>query len=113
MAAKCDSCIMKRNEHTCVICGKTFSHIKYKKTCSAECYTKLNSINSRIVAANMPNRSKNEIHFAELCKTIYKDVLTNMPIFNGWDTDVILTNEKIAILWNGVWHHKKITKNIH
>ena len=110
MAAKCDSCIMKRNEHTCVICGKTFSHIKYKKTCSAECYTKLNSINSRIVAANMPNRSKNEIHFAELCKTIYKDVLTNMPIFNGWDTDVILTNEKIAILWNGVWHHKKITK---
>lgn len=25
------------------------------------------------------------------------------------DADVVLTNEKIAILWNGNWHHKKLT----
>lgn len=26
------------------------------------------------------------------------------------DADVILPNEKIAVLWNGNWHYKKITK---
>ncbi len=38
------------------------------------------------------------------------NVLTNEPMFNGWDADIILPNKKIAILWNGVWHYKKITK---
>ena len=29
---------------------------------------------------------------------------------NGWDADVILPNEKVAVLWNGKWHRQKITK---
>jgi hypothetical protein len=28
-----------------------------------------------------------------------------------WDSDVILPKEKIAVLWNGVWHYKKIHSN--
>jgi hypothetical protein len=36
--------------------------------------------------------------------------LVNEPIFNGWDADVILPIQKIAILWNGKWHYEKITK---
>lgn len=29
-------------------------------------------------------------------------------MFNGWDADVIIEDYKLAILWNGVWHYKKI-----
>ena len=36
--------------------------------------------------------------------------MVNEPIFNGWDADVILPIQKIAILWNGKWHYEKITK---
>lgn len=55
-------------------------------------------------------RSKNEIEFCTLCENNFKNVLHNQPIFNGWDADIILEDYKIAILWNGAWHYKKITK---
>lgn len=29
-------------------------------------------------------------------------------MFDGWDADIILPNEKIAIHWNGLWHYKKL-----
>ena len=32
-------------------------------------------------------------------------------MFNGWDADVIIEDYKIAVMWNGVWHYKKITEN--
>lgn len=56
------------------------------------------------------NRSKNEVYFFELCKNEFDNVLNNEKIFDGWDADVILTDYKIAILWNGKWHYEKITK---
>lgn len=55
-------------------------------------------------------RSKNEKYFCELCENNFKNVLHNEPLFNGWDADVILLDYKIAVLWNGAWHYKKITK---
>ena len=48
--------------------------------------------------------------FYELCVKEFSDVLSNENIFNGWDADIILTKEKVAVLWNGIWHYKKITK---
>lgn len=56
-------------------------------------------------------RSKNEIYFYELCKTEFNKVLNNKPMFNGWDADIIVEDYKIAILWNGSWHYKKIKEN--
>jgi hypothetical protein len=56
-------------------------------------------------------RSKNEIYFFELCKSIFPDAVANKPIFNGWDADVIIPSIKIAILWNGPWHYKQISKS--
>jgi hypothetical protein len=56
-------------------------------------------------------RSKNEMYFAELCKSYFNKVLTNEPMFNGWDADVIIEDIKTAVLWNGKWHYEKITKN--
>lgn len=53
-------------------------------------------------------RSKNEIFFAELINSIYKDSINNKALFNGWDADIIIPSMKIAILWNGIWHYKNI-----
>ena len=59
------------------------------------------------------NRSKNEILFSKYCKKFYgkKDVKCNIPMFNGYDTDVLIVSKKIAIEWNGIWHYKKIHEN--
>ena len=31
-------------------------------------------------------------------------------MFEGWDADVIIPSIKVAILWNGPWHYKQISK---
>lgn len=54
-------------------------------------------------------RSKNEIYFSELCSAKF-EIFTNKSMFNGWDADVVIPKFKLAILWNGAWHRKKITK---
>lgn len=86
-------------------------HITYQRTneqYKLECRSR-GSKGGKISAQSQQRRSKNEIYFAELCETQY-DILTNEPIFNGWDADVIIPDLKIAVLWNGVWHYKKITQ---
>ena len=55
-------------------------------------------------------RSKNEKYFAALCEKEFKFVKTNVSMFNGWDADVVIEDFKLAVLWNGVWHYKKITE---
>src|SRR5438105_380214 len=57
-------------------------------------------------------RSKNEIYFADLCIQYFgiDNVLTNEPIFDGWDADVIIPSLKLAILWNGIWHYQQVRK---
>lgn len=57
-------------------------------------------------------RSRNEILFAEMCKSTYENVSTNEPLFNGWDADVILHDQHVAVLWNGAWHYKDIMKGV-
>ena len=76
-----------------------------QKYCGLKCAGSIGGRNSK-----QGKRSKNEILFYELCLELYKNVTSNEVIFNGWDADVILKNEKIAVLWNGIWHYKKITK---
>lgn len=92
---------LKNKEVKCKTCNTVFivdskSRIRY---CSNQCITYKNY-----------KRSKNEILFHDLCLNKFNNVLSNEKIFNGWDADVILTNEKIAVLWNGNWHYKKITQ---
>lgn len=71
-----------------------------------------NAILSGIKSAhNIVKRSKNEIYFYELCKQKFINVKHNKNLFNGWDADIIIDDLKIAILWNGKWHYKKITEN--
>lgn len=71
----------------------------------SKCWIKILQIQSEA------RRSKNEIYFAELCEKYFDTIQTNVSIFNGWDADIIIEDIKYAILWNGVWHYKKITEN--
>lgn len=56
-------------------------------------------------------RSKNEIEFCKLCEEYFNNVKHNECIFNGWDADIIIEDIKFAVLWNGPWHYKQITKS--
>ena len=101
----------------CIICnGPIPYNIRRRKTCSEKCLNianKNNASKAGRVSSKMQNkRSKNEILFCELCEQYFgkENVLHNIPMFNGWDADVIIPNLKLAILWNGLWHYKKITK---
>lgn len=101
----------------CVVCHTEFTVPGRKKnrvSCSDEC-SKIRKIQvmserGRHSAASQQRRSKNEIEFAELCKSKFTNILLNDPIFDGWDADVILTDHKIAVMWNGPWHYHKITE---
>lgn len=103
----------------CKGCGKIFEYNlhnskgKYRemKYCSNSCRGKVGGeIGGKISAALTVRRSKNEIHFADLCAELLgeKEVLTNEPMFDGWDADVIIPKYKLAILWNGIWHYQKV-----
>lgn len=92
----------------CQICSISFDG-KCAKYCNS-CRTKRFQLAGRNSASKRVLRSKNEIYFYELCKTHFKNVRHNEPIFNGWDADVIIDDLKIAVLWNGKWHYEKITE---
>ena len=83
---------------------------RYVKTCSPACATKVMSDSGKLSASTQASqrRSQNEILFSDLCASKY-EVKCNTPMFEGWDADVILVNERVAILWNGKWHYEKIT----
>lgn len=115
----------------CEFCKKEFQPKKIvQKLCSIKCsnfYKKTpdiifssvisGSIGGRISAAKQVKRSNAEIYLAELCTEYFgeENVTTNNPFFkdkkgNGWDADIIIHSRKTAILYNGIWHYKKITK---
>ena len=95
----------------CNWCGNVFEvSIGYKnqKYCNRSCKGKYGA--SRVKKSNKVTRSKNEIYFAKLCEKHFNNIETNEKLFNGWDADVIIHDIKTAVLWNGKWHYKKITK---
>jgi hypothetical protein len=101
---ECDNIIERVNDEKMRFCCNT-CHIKWQNK-----HQNLCQIGGRATRDLQIRRSKNEIYFAELCKNFFSDVKTNEAIFNGWDADVIIEDLKVAVLWNGVWHYKKITK---
>ena len=94
----------------CIKCNSKFES-KRGKFCE-QCLIYIRSWKGRKSAEiQKENRkSKGESYFAELCKNKFNSILENESIFNGWDADIIIPNHKIAILYNGNWHLKKITK---
>lgn len=107
----------EQNPRICKCCGKRISYNdRHRTTCSKECEYKLKADGGHKGGRQSANlqvrRSKNEIAFCELCEKHFgKDkVLHNVPMFNGWDADIIIPHLKIAILWNGPWHYRQVTK---
>lgn len=108
----------------CKHCEKSFTVAKnFSKnvTCSLTCkslyrknpiYIEQQRENGKLSLLSLCRRSQNEIYFAELCKKHFSNVLTNEPLFEGFDADIVLPNLKIAIHWNGVWHYKPIRKGM-
>lgn len=111
----------------CYKCGKSISH-KSKSGWCQECIrthykefreqfplsddakSKLSVAGRKGIATQAEvRRSKNEIEFCNLCEQHFSNVEHNVPIFNGWDADVIIHDIKYAVLWNGKWHYEKIT----
>lgn len=104
------------------MCGKNFLQKRTdSKLCSPECvkaerdkrvddgfFREIGRMGGIISAQIQVRRSKNEIHFAELCAERFENVLTNEPMFDDWDCDVILPDLKIAISYNGIWHYKQV-----
>lgn len=104
-------------EKICIACYSTyFTKRNNQKFCSKLCYLtsdigkNMMSVVARTKMANRPMRSKNEILFGELCSNHFDNVIYNTPMFNGWDADVIVTDLKVAVLWNGKWHYEKLTQ---
>ncbi len=56
-------------------------------------------------------RSKNEIAFADMCRSTFAKVGFNEALFDGWDADVVVHDVKVAVLWNGKWHYEQIGKH--
>jgi hypothetical protein len=102
----------KQYELTCLNCNNKFkSTNKNQKCCNVICArSRTNRIRGIKSVQSQNKRSKNEIYFADLCIEKFKNILTNKPMFNGWDADIIIEDLKFAILWNGKWHYEKLTK---
>lgn len=119
--AHCKECSLKNKKNSrekfskpvpkkCLGCEMEILLSKYAKYCD-DCRRKVFSLNGQRLVQFNNNRSKNEIHFANLCKTKFDNVLENVVMFDGWDADVILPDLKVAALWNGNWHYIQIAKN--
>lgn len=101
----------------CVICNTPFllDRPSSKRACCSPVCSRVRKLQlmpvcGRLSAASQQRRSKNEILFAELCAKYFNGVICNVPMFNGWDADIILPEQQIAVMWNGIWHYKQVTK---
>lgn len=123
--------LQKNIERKCKVCDKIYTLASIpsstKLFCSKECYEYYRKHIKKFLSAETlekyrecgfklvsyfknVKRSKNEVEFCNLCKNKFKNVVSNEPFFNGWDADIIIHDLKIAVLWNGPWHYKKLTK---
>jgi hypothetical protein len=95
----------------CVVCGNVVTG--KRKSCSSSCKHELFVRGGKKSASQLIRRSKDEIALYELCAAHFNNVTSNNPIFNGWDADILIHDNKIAILWNGPWHYKQLNIKNH
>lgn len=115
---RCTDCYLhhiNNKEIICAKCNEKFVGAYYREYCN-DCLHLIRVEQGRIggLIRNTirVKRSKNEIHFVNLCIDYFgiDNVLLNESMFDGWDADVIIKVLKIAVLWNGKWHYEKITE---
>ena len=95
------------------MCSRTCSQEYSRREEYKEIAQKNGSKGGKVSATSQGRRSQNEIYFAEKCEAYFgkENVTTNEPYFDGWDADVIIHKEKLAIAWNGRFHYKQLMKS--
>lgn len=114
--------LIKNSIRICLYCEKEYNPKRSEqKYCNNICSRQHNIflMKNGSIKMNTNNRGKAEIYFSELCIKYYgeNDILCNEKFFkdknNGlWDADIIIKSLKIAILYDGIFHHKKIKSNM-
>lgn len=103
-------------DFTCRTCKLQFKSRSKKQLCSA-CFILWKSEHGRAMglksAKIQVKRSKQEIELFEMCNKHFTNVSHNIDLCSGWDADIILNNERIAVLWNGPWHYKQMPHKNH
>jgi hypothetical protein len=98
-----------RKIKNCIVCGKCTNSIT-RITCSAECQLLRNkqgaSNGGKKSASIRTKRSKDEISLYNLCLQKWPEAKHNFIIAEGWDADIVISEIKVAVLWNGPWHYK-------
>jgi hypothetical protein len=124
-----DKTLLKEIIRICEWCKKEYNPKRTKqKFCSQKCSKsflnkdkEVNFLRSQKGGNNsiltLNRRSKAEIYFSELCIDYFSNpaITCNEQFFidkNGgkWDADIIVHHLKIAILYNGIFHYKKVYK---
>lgn len=110
--------IKNKAPYTCSFCSKKFISKKKRSTCSKECYKNLlpsiGRKGGRVTSSlefHKRNRSSNEKMFFAKIKELCPDAIANKRLFDGWDADIIIPSQKLAIHWNGIWHYKPVMGN--
>lgn len=101
----------------CEICNESFIwnniHRGSQRFCSSECLNRFRSNKARTNPGLGTKRSTDEIALFELCNDYFNHVTSNEKAFNGWDADILIYDNKTAILWNGPWHYQEMNIGNH
>jgi hypothetical protein len=122
--------LLKHNIRICEWCKKEYNPKRTEqKLCSRECSQFFINKDKEVVflrgqkggnnsMLTLNRRSKAEIYFSKLCIEYFSNpaITCNDQFFidkNGgkWDADIIIHHLKIAILYNGIFHYKKVYKD--
>jgi hypothetical protein len=95
-----------------LLCSRKCSHEYSRRDEYKEIAQQNGSKGGKISATVQSRRSKNEIYYAEKCEEYFgkENVTTNEPCFDGFDCDIIIHKNKLAVSYNGAWHYKQISK---
>jgi endogenous inhibitor of DNA gyrase (YacG/DUF329 family) len=86
---------------------------KYPLCDSILCESQFRIFCGKQSASKRNKRSKDEIKLYDLLSLHFNNMSNNTPIVDGWDADIILNDQKIAILWNGPWHYRDMNMSNH
>ena len=87
-----------------ILCSRKCSQEYSRRDEYKEIAKRNGSAGGKISATVQGRRSKNEIYFAEKCEEYFgiENVTTNEACFEGFDCDIIIHKEKLAISYNGI-----------
>jgi len=113
--------LLKDTIRICLYCNNEY-HPKRseQKYCDKVCSRRHNIIlmKNGTIKMNTNNRGLAEIYFSELCIKHFgkDDILCNDKIFKDkndglWDADIVIKSLKLAILYDGIFHHIQVKKD--